>query len=140
MKASNLLTKAEPKGAPRVLDDAHLSRMTLGDASLEREVLEIFVRQAAMSLKRVAGADPSLAAAVAHTFKGSARGIGAWRVALAAERVEQAAGHGDEAALRAAVAEFEAASREACAAISVKLGAGEAAGADQRGGDRACER
>jgi len=126
MTASNLLTKAEPKEASRVLDDAHLSRMTLGDTSLEREVLEIFVRQAAMTLKRFAGADPSLAAAVAHTFKGSACGIGAWRVAHAADRVEQAAGHGNEAALRDAVTEFEAASREACEAIGRRLGHGKA--------------
>ena len=36
-----------------------------------------------------------MAAAAAHTLKGSARGIGAWRVARAAERLELAAGKRD---------------------------------------------
>ena len=43
-------------------------------------------------LKRIASMEPALAATAAHTLKGSARGIGAWRVAQAAERVERAAG------------------------------------------------
>src|SRR5579863_911527 len=75
-----------------VIDEDHLGRMTLGDRQLEREVLEIFVRQTVIMLERIAGADPALAAATAHTLMGSARGIGAWRVAQAAERLEQAAG------------------------------------------------
>ena len=66
-----------------VIDDDHLSRMTLGDRRLEREVLEIFVRQTVIMLERIAGAEPALAAAAAHTLTGSARGIGAWRVARA---------------------------------------------------------
>jgi HPt (histidine-containing phosphotransfer) domain-containing protein len=65
--------------------------MTLGDRRLEREVLEIFVRQTTIMLNRIVGAEPALAAAAAHTLKGSARGIGAWRVARAAELLEQAA-------------------------------------------------
>jgi HPt (histidine-containing phosphotransfer) domain-containing protein len=35
-------------------------------------------------------------AMLAHTLKGSARGIGAWRVARAAEALEQAGGNGTE--------------------------------------------
>jgi HPt (histidine-containing phosphotransfer) domain-containing protein len=48
---------------------------------------------------------------LAHTLKGSARGIGAWRVAAAAEAVEQAAETERLAAidaLAAAVAEIKA--------------------------------
>ena len=52
--------------------------MTLGDRRLEREVLEIFVRQTVIMLERIAGAEPALAAAAAHTLTGSARGIGVW--------------------------------------------------------------
>ena len=48
------------------------------------------MRQTTIMLNRIAGADPPLAAAAAHTLKGSARGIGAWRVARAAELLEQA--------------------------------------------------
>ncbi len=72
--------------------------MTLGDRRLEREVLELFLRQTTILLNRIADADPPLAAAAAHTLKGSARGIGAWRVARAAELLEQAAGPAKTAA------------------------------------------
>jgi HPt (histidine-containing phosphotransfer) domain-containing protein len=104
-----------------VIDDDHLRQMTLGDRDLEREVLEIFVRQAALMLRRISGAKPALAAAAAHTLKGSARGIGAWRVAQAADRLEQAAGDESLEAFKAAVAELETASREARAAIRARL-------------------
>lgn len=104
------------------IDHVHLERMTLGDRSLEREVLEIFARQTAMTLERIAGAGPARTAAAAHTLKGSARGIGAWRVAEAAERLEQAAtGAADATALLAAIAELEAASCETRLAIGVRL-------------------
>jgi len=106
---------------PMIIDEDHLGRMTLGDRSLEREVLEIFARQTTLMLDRIAGA-PACAAAAAHTLKGSARGIGAWRVAQAAERLEQAAaGRCDVHAIKAAIAELEAASSEVRAAIGARL-------------------
>ncbi len=70
------------------IDFAHLFRMTLGDHKLEREVLELFDRQAEMLIGRMAVTESSGLAALAHTLKGSARGIGAWAVASAAEAVE----------------------------------------------------
>src|ERR1700709_1159514 len=73
------------------VDLVHLSRMTLGDRDLEREVLQLFERQAAMLLERMPGAGPAHVAAMAHTIKGSARGIGAWQVARYAETLELAA-------------------------------------------------
>ena len=105
------------------IDQVHLQRMTLGDRSLEREVLEIFARQTAMTLQRIAGAGPARTAAAAHTLKGSARGIGAWRVAAAAERLEQAAAGAadDDDAMIEAIAELEAASFEARVAIGLRL-------------------
>ena len=72
------------------IDVEHLARMTLGERSLEREVLALFDRQADMLLPRIRRGDPALAAASAHTLKGSAVGIGAFGVARAAEAVEQA--------------------------------------------------
>jgi HPt (histidine-containing phosphotransfer) domain-containing protein len=106
-----------------VIDDDHLGRMTLGDRALEREVLEIFVRQTIIMLGRIAGAEPALAAAAAHTLTGSARGIGAWRVAEAAERVERlATGHAVAAELDAAVEQLKAATVQASAAIAARLG------------------
>jgi HPt (histidine-containing phosphotransfer) domain-containing protein len=69
------------------IDIAHLRRMTLGDAALEREVLTMFSTQAS----RLAGAlalMPADAPALAHTLKGSARAIGAFAVADAAAHLE----------------------------------------------------
>jgi HPt (histidine-containing phosphotransfer) domain-containing protein len=105
-----------------VIDETHLERMTLGDRRLEREVLELFVRQTTIMLSRIVGADQALAAAAAHTLKGSARGIGAWRVARAAELVESAAGgEGGVCAMEDAVTELKSASLEASAAIGTRL-------------------
>ena len=73
------------------IDTEHLARMTLGERSLEREVLELFGRQADMLLPRIRRGDPALAAASAHTLKGSAVGIGAFGVARAAEAVASSA-------------------------------------------------
>jgi HPt (histidine-containing phosphotransfer) domain-containing protein len=105
------------------IDEDHLGRMTLGDRQLEREVLEIFVRQTVIMLERIAGAEPAMAAASAHTLTGSARGIGAWRVARAAEWLERAARDNSGAAeLDQAVEELKAATIEASAAIATRLG------------------
>ena len=125
--ASSALAAAASPADAAVIDEDHLGRMTLGDRQLEREVLEIFVRQTVIMLERIAGAEPALAAATAHTLMGSARGIGAWRVARAAERLEQAAGGKSGAAeldleLDLAVEELKAATIEASAAIAVRLG------------------
>ncbi len=75
----------------RPIDLEHLSRMTLGERALEREVLQLFERQAGMLLPRMQQACTANIAAAAHTLMGSARGIGAWSVARAAERVEATA-------------------------------------------------
>ena len=69
------------------IDIEHLGRMTLGDAGLEREVLAMFSAQSAGLLNTLA-TRPKDAGALAHTLKGSARAIGAFAVAEAAERLE----------------------------------------------------
>jgi hypothetical protein len=92
-----------------VIDEDHLGRMTLGDRRLEREVLEIFVRQTVIMLERIAGAEPALAAAAAHT--------------LTAEHLERVAGgKSGVAALDEAVEELKSATIEAGAAIAARLG------------------
>jgi HPt (histidine-containing phosphotransfer) domain-containing protein len=123
LAAASSTKAAGPDQAPVILDEAHLGRMTLGDRQLERDILQIFVRQAAMMLERIVTAEPPLAAAAAHTLVGSARGIGAWRVALAAERLEQAC-KGASRALECDVAidDLKAAALEASAAIGKHLG------------------
>ena len=72
------------------IDLQHLARMTLGERSLEREVLALFDRQAELLLPRIRKSTQPVAAATAHTLKGSALGIGAFAVARAAEAVERA--------------------------------------------------
>jgi HPt (histidine-containing phosphotransfer) domain-containing protein len=122
MTAMNLSAAADRDRKPIVIDDSHLERMTLGDRRLEREVLELFVRQTTLMLNRIVGAEPAIAAAAAHTLKGSARGIGAWRVARAAELLEHAAGvPGQEDDVAEAITELKAASLEASAAIGARL-------------------
>jgi HPt (histidine-containing phosphotransfer) domain-containing protein len=71
------------------IDIEHLQRMTLGDASLEREVLAMFSAQAASLISTLAALPPD-AAMLAHTLKGSARAIGAFAVADAASDLEAA--------------------------------------------------
>ncbi len=72
------------------IDRHHLGRMTLGDRGLEQEVLQLFDRQAALLIERMRGGDAAKIGALAHTLKGSAAGIGAGPVALAAQSLEQA--------------------------------------------------
>ncbi len=73
------------------IDRDHLARMTFGDRSLERELLELFDRQAAMVIVRMRAGGAAAIAPFAHTLKGSASGVGAGRVAAAAEAAELAA-------------------------------------------------
>lgn len=81
----------------RPIDLVHLSRMTLGDRALERDVLALFERQIEFLMVRIETADAPIAGAAAHTLKGSAQGIGAFALARAASQVEQAAISGDAA-------------------------------------------
>jgi len=105
-----------PVSGERPIDLVHLARMTLGDRALEREVLQLFDRQAGMLVVRMQQGARAGVCAAAHTLKGSARGIGAWRVARAAEAVELAAGGAAE--LEAAIARLGAAAAETRALIA----------------------
>jgi HPt (histidine-containing phosphotransfer) domain-containing protein len=100
------------------IDIAHLARMTLGDAGLEREVLAMFSAQAVRLIGSLA-ALPSDAGALAHTLKGSARAIGAFRVAEAAESLEAALANGDD--VHEALAELKEAIVQARTAIDAIL-------------------
>jgi HPt (histidine-containing phosphotransfer) domain-containing protein len=71
------------------IDVGHLARMTLGERSVEFQVLELFDRQAEVLLDRMQEVGPAGVASLAHTLAGSARGIGAWQVAEAAEVLER---------------------------------------------------
>jgi HPt (histidine-containing phosphotransfer) domain-containing protein len=92
------------------IDNAHLDRMTLGDIALEHEVLAMFSAQAVGLIGRLAVLSSdgrssdgrssegrsSESLALAHTLKGSARAIGAFRVGDAAEALEATLRNGDD--------------------------------------------
>jgi HPt (histidine-containing phosphotransfer) domain-containing protein len=71
------------------IDLAHLSRYTFGNAALQCEVLQLFAEQAPTTLAQLRSAETQKAwRDAAHTLKGSARAVGAWRVAGCAEQAE----------------------------------------------------
>jgi len=100
------------------IDFEHLSRMTLGDAGLEQEVLAMFAAQSTTLVSTLA-AMPADASALAHTLKGSARAIGAFAVGDAAARLEAAIARGFDTS--AALAELGETVAEARAAIEAVL-------------------
>lgn len=72
-----------------LIDLVHLSKYTLGERSLECELLGLFRAQAGVYLDRMRSADCAKTwTDAAHTLKGSARGVGAWTVADQAESAE----------------------------------------------------
>lgn len=103
------------------IDVGHLNRQTMGDRSLEREVLELFRRQSRILLFRLeALTNPKERADVAHTLKGSARGVGANRVAFAADELERAAKSGEPTGR--ALAELAESVAEVTSAIELRFG------------------
>lgn len=81
----------------QILDLSHLAAQTGGDYALQREILTLFVRQSQeiLTLLRDDAALPQVRADLAHKLKGSARTVGAFEFAEAAEAVETGlrAGH-----------------------------------------------
>jgi HPt (histidine-containing phosphotransfer) domain-containing protein len=100
------------------VDLKHLSRYTLGERALEREILELFCSQSAIYLERLRVAPSDrLWQDAAHSLKGSAQAIGAWRTAEAAERAEFLSGAALSGARGAILRELESSVREAKAYI-----------------------
>ncbi|MBL8578839.1 MAG: Hpt domain-containing protein [Mesorhizobium sp.] len=73
----------------RPIDLAHLSIQTMGDRDLEREVLGMFVDQAQSVRRQLSMADLKERLFLAHTLKGSARGVGAFPIADCAAEMEE---------------------------------------------------
>ena len=116
--------------SPRPVDLVHLTRQCFGDKRLETELLRLFMRQARQiqgGLDAEVG-DGSLASLPAgdllHTLVGSARVVGAHRVATLAESYGAALRGRDRAALSAQDrADMRAAVDEACGYIGGLLDA-----------------
>lgn len=106
---SSTAIMADAVSNPLPIDLEHLARMTCGEKALEREVLALFLRQSASLMTALAEVSGDTAA-LAHTLKGSARAIGAFRLADLAAAVEDQARRGidpalDLSGLRTALAE-----------------------------------
>jgi len=100
------------------IDFNHLNRMTLGDVSLEQEVLAMFSAQASALVGTLA-ALPANAGEIAHTLKGSAQAIGAFDVADSAGRLEAVLANNENSA--ETLAELRDAVARARTAIDVFL-------------------
>jgi HPt (histidine-containing phosphotransfer) domain-containing protein len=81
---------AEAYDGAAAIDLRHLSRYTLGDPALEAEVLGLFAEQLPDTIDALKEACCDKAwYTAAHTLKGSARAVGAWRLAQLAEQAER---------------------------------------------------
>lgn len=105
--AVNYLSKNladDPASEAPTLDLVHLSRQTFGDHALEIELLSLFERQAEQLARRLGEprqhGDKVARMDLAHMLKGSARSVGAFAVADAAELYETALRDGDPAQAR----------------------------------------
>ncbi len=78
----------------RPIDLVHLSRQSLGDRALEKELLQLFDRQAEQIVARLGSeiglGDRKWRRDLSHTLCGSARAVGALRVAQTASLYEEA--------------------------------------------------
>ncbi|MBB5519396.1 Hpt domain-containing protein [Amphiplicatus metriothermophilus] len=108
------------------IDFAHLDRYACGDAALRDEILALFVEQARLAMSRLdAGMGDEAWSDALHRLKGSARGVGAWRVGALCERGEALTGCGGattaarRALLKSLAAEVEAALAEARSVTAV---------------------
>lgn len=87
-----ILTTPKAAEAPAAwpIDLTHLRRYTLGDRQLEVEVLGLFAGELPNTLARLKAAETEHEWRIAaHTLKGSARAVGAWEVAGAAQEAER---------------------------------------------------
>ena len=77
---------------PEILDLRHLTAQTFSDRALARELLELFGRQCralgAVIIGATGAGSREERSRAAHTLKGSACAIGAWRIAAVADWIE----------------------------------------------------
>ena len=116
------IASARAKSEAGPIDHVHLARYTLGDRELEIEVLGLFAGEAPLTVTRLHAAavacpfDQRAWTTACHTLKGSARAVGATRVATLAEQAERT-NDLQQAALATHVAKIEDALQETSAYI-----------------------
>jgi HPt (histidine-containing phosphotransfer) domain-containing protein len=120
------LGEAEDRLTGDPVDLAYLARFTLDNAALEREVLQLFAEQMPLYLEALRAAQVRKAwREAAHSIKGSAWAVGAWRLARCAELAERVEVDGEAAApeeeREEAVVVVARAAEEACRFIGRRL-------------------
>lgn len=104
------------------LDREHLARYSCGNRALEAEVLELFAEHAPIYLGELRSAMTEKAwRQAAHTLKGSARAVGALRVADRAEWAEALLDNADPMVRARSLAGLEEAVEEARSHIAKLL-------------------
>lgn len=79
-----------PHGGTKPVDLTYLARFTLGDEALAQEVLGLFRTYTPTYMANLRDAVTAKAwHDAAHTLKGAARGVGAWRLGRCAEAAER---------------------------------------------------
>jgi HPt (histidine-containing phosphotransfer) domain-containing protein len=102
------------------IDRAFLARFTMGNAALEREILELFAQQMPLYVEQLRVASSARAwKEAAHGIKGAALAVGAHQLAELAQEAERLEIEGSNGALRGQSAEaVAAASAEVCRHIA----------------------
>lgn len=107
-------------------DRAHFAMMTGEDAALQAEIIAMFRVQALLWSRLLIPDAPTVTwADAAHTAKGSAKGLGLWRLAEACEEAERLgrAGAVEGDMVAAALARVRDALAEALGALEVRAAA-----------------
>jgi len=92
MKLAEDASFVSAAASARPIDLVHLSKYTLGNRDLENELMGLFRAQADVYLGRLAeAASDADWVSAAHSLKGSAKALGAWRLAELAEFAERGA-------------------------------------------------
>lgn len=104
------------------IDLDHLAQYTAGDAALEAELMGLFCEQARQWLRALApDADDDAWGAAAHTLKGTARAVGAHRMAAACEAAEALVGPRRDAVARSVAAQDVRAAAEDAVAFAERI-------------------
>lgn len=126
---ARFLGDAQSRLAGDPVDLAYLARFTLANPALEREVLQLFAEHIPRYLRALREARTRKAwSEAAHSIKGSAAAVGAWRLARFAEMAERVDVEADVAVLEGhredAVAAVVTAAEEACRFVARVLAGG----------------
>lgn len=83
-----LLGFDRPAATPRVpIDHEHLSDFAMGDRTLERRFLRLFLEHAQIDMKRMPGTTFDEFRRAAHSLRSSASSVGAWHVVQHTDRI-----------------------------------------------------